>query len=268
MSKFKRRGRRGAKRAGDAIISAVAIGLIKALRALDPNTTANVAGWLTRNIGPLLPEHRVGRANLAAAFPEKTPDEIETILRGVWDNLGRIGAEFAHLDRLWDFDPAHPERKGRVELAPDDIKRFEQLLYDGKPALIFAAHLGNWELPAICAATYKLDSAVLYRRPNIAGINEWLTKSRAVSMGEMIPAGLDAPVKLAKALERGAHVGILVDQHFSRGVDVTFFGRPAKANPLLAQALAEVELDQNIPLELFEAAAEVIGFVLRARHRL
>ncbi|CDP51952.1 EscU/YscU/HrcU family type III secretion system export apparatus switch protein [Paradevosia shaoguanensis] len=41
-----------------------------------------------------------------------------------------------------------------------------------------------------------------------------------------------------------------------------------EANPLLAQALAEVELDQNIPLELFEAAAEVIGFVLRARHRL
>ncbi|AKR57160.1 hypothetical protein GCM10011321_39690 [Youhaiella tibetensis] len=40
------------------------------------------------------------------------------------------------------------------------------------------------------------------------------------------------------------------------------------ANPMLARALAEVELDQKIPLELFEAAAEVIGFVLRARHRL
>ncbi|HVZ50334.1 MAG TPA: lipid A biosynthesis lauroyl acyltransferase, partial [Pseudolabrys sp.] len=137
--------------------------------------------------------------------------------------------------RLWDFDPAQPERKGRIELSSDNIKRFEQLLYDGKPALIFAAHLANWELPAICAATYKLDSAVLYRRPNIAGINEWLTQSRAVSMGELIATGLDAPVKLAKALERGAHVGMLVDQHFSRGVDVTFFGRPAKANPLLAR---------------------------------
>lgn len=235
MSKLKRRLRRGAKRVGDAVVSALAIGLLKALRAADPNATANFAGWLTRSIGPLLPEHRVGRANLAAAFPEKTPQEVEAILRGVWDNLGRIGAEFGHLDRLWDFDPEHPERKGRIELAPEDIKRFEQLLYDGKPALIFAAHLGNWELPAICAATYKLDSAVLYRRPNIAGINEWLTKSRAVSMGELIPTGLDAPVKLAKALKRGAHVGMLVDQHFSRGVDVTFFGRPAKANPLLAR---------------------------------
>jgi len=40
------------------------------------------------------------------------------------------------------------------------------------------------------------------------------------------------------------------------------------SNPMLARALADVELDQSIPMELFEAAAEVIGFVLRARHRL
>ena len=39
-----------------------------------------------------------------AAFPEKSPEEIETILAGVWDNLGRIGAEFAHLDHIWDYD--------------------------------------------------------------------------------------------------------------------------------------------------------------------
>ena len=235
MSTFKRRLRRGAKRASDALVSALAIGAIKGLRLADPDITANLAGRFMRGVGPLLPEHRVGRANLAAAFPEKTPAEIDAILRGVWDNLGRIGAEFAHLDRLWDFDPDHPERTGRIEFAPESVARFRRLFDDGKPALIFAAHLANWELPAICAATYKLDSAVLYRRLNIAGISEWMIKTRAVSMGELIPGGLDAPVRLAKALERGAHVGMLVDQHFSRGVDVTFFGRPAKANPLLAR---------------------------------
>ena len=40
------------------------------------------------------------------------------------------------------------------------------------------------------------------------------------------------------------------------------------ANPALAQALAGVELDETIPVELFEAVAEVIGFVLRARTQL
>ena len=58
-----------------------------------------------RRLGPRLKEHRIGRANLAAAFPEKSEAEIETILDAVWDNLGRVAAEFAHIDRLQMFEP-------------------------------------------------------------------------------------------------------------------------------------------------------------------
>jgi len=90
-------------------------------------------------------------------------------------------------------------------------------------------------LPAISAATYGIDSAVLYRKPNIAGIDRWLRETRTANMGELISAGLDAPLKIAEALQRGAHVGILVDQYYVRGVEVTFFGRRTMANPLLAR---------------------------------
>ena len=41
-----------------------------------------------------------------------------------------------------------------------------------------------------------------------------------------------------------------------------------ETDPALAQALSGVSLDEEIPTELFEAVAEVIGFVLRARSRL
>jgi len=54
-------------------------------------------------------------------------------------------------------------------------------------------------------------------------------------MGEIISTGLGAPMKIAQALERGAHVGMLVDQYYVRGVPVTFFGRQTMANPLLAR---------------------------------
>jgi len=235
MSSMKRRLRRSAKRAGDAVLGAVAVGVLKALRLPDPDRMANAAGRFMRMIGPLLKENRIGRDNLAAAFPEKSPAEIETILRGSWDNLGRMGAEFAHLDRLWDFDPEQPERHGRIDISKEQIAHFLELQNDAKPALIFAAHLGNWELPAIAAATYKLDSAVLYRRPNIAGLDRWLEKTRATSMGELISTGLDAPMKISQALERGAHVGMLVDQYYVRGVPVTFFGQRTMANPLIAR---------------------------------
>jgi Kdo2-lipid IVA lauroyltransferase/acyltransferase len=227
--------RRGFKRASDAFSGALAVGLLRFLRLFDPDRLADFSGAVMRRLGPWLPENRIGRANLTAAFPEKSPQEIDTILRGVWDNLGRMGAEFAHLDRLWDWDPASPEHCERIVITPQQIERYMQLANDGKPALVFAAHLANWEIPAICAATYQMESAVLYRRPNNARLDRWLHETREASMGTLIATGLDAPMKVAEALERGAHVGILVDQYYVRGVDVTFFGRRTKANPLIAR---------------------------------
>lgn len=225
--------RGGLKRAGDAAFGALAVGFIKLLRLTDPDWLADAAGWTMRKIGPLLRENRVAREQLAAAFPEKSAAEIDAILRGTWDNLGRMGAEFAHLDRLWDFQG--PENPGRFDIAPADLERFLRLAESDKPALVFAAHLGNWELPAISAAAYGVKSVVLYRGPNIAAIDRWITETRSALMGKLTPTGLEAPLKLAEAIEHGAHVGMLVDQYYVRGVPVTFFGRPTRANPLLAR---------------------------------
>ena len=40
---------------------------------------------------------------------------------------------------------------------------------------------------------------------------------------------------------------------------------PVQENALLAEALSQVELDDQIPIEMYQAVAEVIGFVLRLR---
>ena len=107
--------------------------------------------------------------NLKAAYPDKSPAEIEQTLRGVWDNLGRFGADFAHLDRLTIYDPNAP---GPCDIEFDQTTRlrFEAIRDSGRPALMFTAHLGNWELPALVAHHYGLKVSVLYRRPNLAAI--------------------------------------------------------------------------------------------------
>ena len=195
---------------------------------------------MTRTIGPWLKEHRLGRANLTAAFPEKSAEEIESILRGAWDNLGRVAAEFAHIDRIRTRDDDVPG-PFEIDYAPRTLELFQQLRDDGKPALLFTSHLANWELPAQVAAAYKLDTVVLYRRPNISAAADAVIAIRAGSMGEMMPTGLDAPIKLADALLAGRHVAMLVDQYYVRGVDVMFFGRRTKANPLIARLARQVE---------------------------
>jgi len=225
---------------GEAAVGALTIGLLRTTRYFDPIKTANLFGRIAGLIGPLTREQRIARANLIAAFPEKSPEEIETILAGVWDNLGRLGAEFAHLDHIWQHDPAFPEQS-RIEIGPRTHELFAQLRLDGKPALIFAGHLGNWELPAVAAVAHGLDAAILFRRPNSASANRIIEEIRAVKMGALIPAGRDAPLRMAEALRNGQHVAILVDQYFSNGVEVTFFGRKTKANPTLARLLRQIE---------------------------
>ena len=225
---------------GQAAVGALTIGMLRTARYFDPIKTADLFGRITRAIGPMMREQKIGRANLTAAFPEKSPAEIEAILAGVWDNLGRIGAEFAHLDHIWDYDPARPE-DSRIEIDKRSYDLFTQLRLDGKPALIFASHLANWELPALAAVAHGLDAAVLYRRPNIASADRIIQDMRAVKMGTLIPAGRDAPLRLAEALKNGQHVGMLVDQYLTNGVEVTFFGRKTRANPMLARLLRQIE---------------------------
>ncbi|MBR0696441.1 lipid A biosynthesis lauroyl acyltransferase [Bradyrhizobium lablabi] len=233
--------RDAAKPAIEASVGALTIGLLRTTRYFDPDKTAWFFGRAAHFIGRRLREDRIGRENLTAAFPEKSPEEIETILAGVWDNLGRIGAEFAHLDRIWDHDPEHPEKPSRVEFSPRSKELFDRLRDDGKPALFFAAHLGNWELPALAAVAHGLDAAILFRRPNIESADRAIERIRAVKMGTLVPAGRDAPFKLAQALQNGQHVAMLVDQYLTNGVPVTFFGRKTTANPLLARLRRQVD---------------------------
>ena len=210
------------------------VGTIKTLRMVDRRRMARMASAVTRSVGPHLKEHKLAREQLVAAFPEKSPAEIEDVLTGVWDNLGRVAAEFAHIDRLHIVDPDRPGPED-ITYSQRTFDLFHQLRLDGKPALLFTSHLANWELSAYVAAAYKLDLNILYRRPNIAAVDEAVRRSREGIMGTLVATGLDAPVKLARVLESGGHVAMLVDQHYVRGVDVTFFGRACKANPLLAQ---------------------------------
>jgi KDO2-lipid IV(A) lauroyltransferase len=232
--------RRYAKTTADAVLGRLTVGMLRLLRAINRKHMASIASGVMRVFGPLLKEQRIGRANLVAAFPEKSAAEIDDILRGVWDNLGRVTAELAHIDRLHILEPDR-QAEGDIVYTPETYDRFQRLRTDGKPALIFAAHLANWELPALVATRYQLDTTVLYRRPNIGAVSDAVIAIRQGSMGTLVPTGLDAPVKLGRVLEAGGHVAMLVDQHYVNGVDVTFFGRRCKANPFMARLARQVE---------------------------
>ena len=209
-------------------------GLFAFLRALGPERASDLGGWLLRSASPLIPVNRVAYANVRSAFPGIEDAEARRLVRGGWENLGRTASEYVHLGDLWDFDPEHPNT-GRIELDAESMARFEALRDDGKPAIIFAAHLANWELPAVAALRHGLPAAALYRTPNNAAVARDILALRKGVMGALIPAGPAAPIRMMEALDEGLHLGMLVDQRFGRGPKIRFFGREATAIPILAR---------------------------------
>jgi Kdo2-lipid IVA lauroyltransferase/acyltransferase len=217
---------------GDRILGRLVKWMIRLLARADPDRASDFCGTVARRVGPWLPQHRIGQANLRAAFSDKDAAWIEATLRDAWENLGRVAGEYVHMAQIAMIDPDHPD-VGRVRT--ENVPMFLALRDDGQPALCFSAHLANWELPAVAVADHDMPTAVVYRMPNNKAVAREITRIRAPLMGRLIRTRTQAAVEMAAALSAGEHLGMLVDQHFSRGVDVTFFGRRCKANPTIAR---------------------------------
>lgn len=84
-------------------------------------------------------------------------------------------------------------------------------------------------------------------------------KERALAVALHYEKGSrEAPRVVAKG--RGLVAARIVELAQEHGVVI-------EANPALAEALSGVELDDTIPIELYDAIAVVIGYVLRQTRR-
>lgn len=204
--------------------------ILGTLKLLPADAAISTAAAIVRTIGPRLPRQKTVLDNLAKAMPELSDQERRTIARAMWANMGRQVAEYIMLDKLFDYNPDAAEA-GRVEVEGKDI--FLRLQEAGKPVIFFTGHIGNFELLPVCAATFGLEVTALFRPPNNPYIAKRVLAARTTAMGQLVPAKTGAAVGLGRALQRGASIGVLVDQKFFRGRKGTFFDRPVKTNPLL-----------------------------------
>lgn len=237
---FRSQVRRALRRAIHWIQARIVFALWGAFKLIPVNIATNMAAGAVRGLGPLLPRHRTGMKNLALAFPEKNIRERRRILAMMWDNLARTAVEYIHLETLFDFDPDNPG-KGRIDVQGAD--KFEKLIREDKPAILFTGHLANWELLPVCAHKYGLSIASLYRMPNNPYIARRIADIRARVMGDLISSGPGAVYRLMATLDSGGRIGVLVDQKFRArsGLMIPFFGHAAKTNPLLGKLAREYD---------------------------
>ena len=219
-------------------LQAVAAVVIYSLfRILPIDMASALGGWFGRIIGPNLGVTTQATMNLSAAFPEKTPAEIAGIVRGMWDNLGRVAAEYPHLNEINVYDP-----DGRVETIGGE--NVDLLREDDKAGVFFSGHIGNWEIVSLGATQRGLPLDRVYREANNRLV-EWLYQhGRAAVEGALIPKGPAGARLLLKSLKGGNHLGMLVDQKMNDGIPVAFFGRDVMTAP----ALADLALRYDYPV--------------------
>jgi KDO2-lipid IV(A) lauroyltransferase len=196
--------------------------------ALRLETASAIGGWLGRTFGPWIGVTRRARKNLQRAFPEKSAGEIETIIRDMWDNLGRVAAEYAHLSRMRAEPPnANIEVRGGEHVAA--------ALARGKPLICFAGHLANWEIGAIAMRAVGAPVHLVYRAANNPWVDKIFRRGREEIAAGLVPKGSDGARQAVKLLRDGENLGILIDQKMNDGIPVPFFGRDAMTAPAPAR---------------------------------
>lgn len=197
----------------DWLVAQFAFSLLNLLKLFPADGAINFADRLVRWIGPKTNRHKLTLTNLRNAFPEKSEDDIQAIALDAWGNMGRLAAEYVFLDKLFDFDP-EKTTPGRIEVS--GIPLFVDLRDNPRPFIVFTAHSGNFELLPVAGAAFGLDVTVLFRPPNNPYVADKVFEFRRARMGHLVPSHAGSSFTLARKLDAGGPVGVLVDQKFTR----------------------------------------------------
>jgi Kdo2-lipid IVA lauroyltransferase/acyltransferase len=209
--------------------------LFGGFRSLPLDYASALGGVLARRIGPFLGVSRHARRNLSRAFPELSETEIARLVASVWDNLGRVAAEYPHLRKIRVFEPG-----GRVET--HGFEHVDRAVAAGRRMIVFSGHIANWEIAMLAAVQYGISVAQVYRAGNNPLLDRMIARYRGDG-GELIPKGRVAARRAIAALRRGTHLTLLADQKMNDGIAVPFFGRPAMTAPALAVLALRFDCD-------------------------
>ncbi len=200
----------------------LALGL---LGLLPRGAAIRTAMWILLAVPKLLPKLRkTGLRNLEIAFPEKTVAERDAILRGTFENLGRVLGDLSQFRKY--------TRERLAELIDfnldDETKNLYEMQKTGQGFLITTGHLGNWEMLVLgFAALYEPISYLA--RPLDNPMLDDMLNARRTTFGNT-PINKKNSARLAITILRdGGILGILsdVNAQVKEGVFVPFFGVPA-----------------------------------------
>lgn len=228
----------------DPLIALPAYAVWGLFKILPVQTSARLGETLGAFVGFFMKKrNHIGMVNLRIAFPEKTEEERQTILRKMWRHWGRFYAEMPHTKTLF---------KNASFSGLDNLKNAHKNKTGG---FVCSAHLGNWELAVSQPLFDDFYLNPVYRRAN----NPWLDKLMFQRRtGILIPKGITGARKMMKVLRNKGFIVMLCDQKLREGISVPLFGKPA----MTPTAIAVMALKFNVPIIMARSIRQPDGSFL------
>ena len=198
-------------------------------KLLGARISSLVGGKLFEFIGPLFRSKNIIEKNIRIVFPNKNSNEVSTLKKLMWNNYGRVFAEYMFIK---DF---------RAEKLASNIKIEGQEILDeikknNQSVVFISGHFANFELMAMHLEKTGIELAAIYRPLNNIFINKIMENIRKNYICKnQIKKGIGGVKKLLALKKRNFSTALMIDQRVSEGIKSDFFNKRALTTTIPGQ---------------------------------
>ena len=205
-------------------------------KILGPTISSNLSGKIFEKIGPLFRSREIIETNIKKAIPNIESKDIKKISKLMWNNYGRIFAEYIFIK---DFRSGRLASKIKIE----GIEILENLKYSDKQAVFISGHLSNFELMAMYLEKSGIKLSAVYRPLNNIFLNPIMETIREKYICKnQIKKGIGGLKKLINLKKKNYSTALMIDQRVSEGILSNFFNHKALTTTIPAQLVKKFNL--------------------------
>ena len=181
-------------------------------------------------LGPLIRSNKISHSNLSKAIPNLTEKEKSEIIKMMWNNYGKILAEYVFIKNF------RKSKKFTEKIFIKNQNELENIKKGTSPVIFISGHFSNFELMAMYLEKSGINLAAIYRPLNNIFLNpvmEYIRKNYICK--NQVKKGMSGTKELLKLFKQGTSVALMIDQRVSEGISSKFFNNDALTTTIPAQ---------------------------------
>ena len=191
--------------------------------------SSNLGASIVGKIGPFFRSKKTINKNLTIAFPQISDEKINFITKSMWENYGRILADYVFLK---DFRKLKLKEYVRF----NDNNILSTIKKKNKPVIFISGHFNNFELLAMYLEMKGINLAAIYRPLNNIFLNKIMVNIRSSYIcKKQIPKGIAGVKTMVNLFKKNTSLALMIDQRVSQGSQIKFFNQSALTTTIPAQ---------------------------------